>query len=243
MILELSDDKCFVIKINAIEIKNTTEVEFLGLMIDLKSKFDVHIDKLCKTARFNLHTLRRIRKFPTLKQARLFTNSFVKSQFVDPRLIWMIASQNSKLKVNKIYRRTLPMVYDDYNSTYEELFASHDDISIHQKHPKRLVIEVYKSLMNLNPEFMWNFFKNNPIPSILRNGNTCILPPAWSSHYGVSSVQFRGSLLWNNPPKSFKGSISCKEFKQKLNHTQQIYSFCVACRRFSLFYYVSISFW
>ena len=38
MILELSDDKCFVIKINAIEIKNTTEVEFLGLMIDLKSK-------------------------------------------------------------------------------------------------------------------------------------------------------------------------------------------------------------
>ena len=38
MILELSDDKCFVIKINAIEIKNTAEVEFLGLMIDLKSK-------------------------------------------------------------------------------------------------------------------------------------------------------------------------------------------------------------
>ena len=38
MILELSDDKCFVIKINAIEIKNTTEVEFLALMIDLKSK-------------------------------------------------------------------------------------------------------------------------------------------------------------------------------------------------------------
>ena len=70
------------------------------------------------------------------------------------------------------------MVYNDYNSTYEELFTSHDDISIHQKHLKRLVIEVYKFLMNLNPEFMWDFFKNNPIPCILRNGNICILPPA-----------------------------------------------------------------
>ena len=37
------------------------------------------------------------------------------------------------------------MVYDDYNSTYEELLASHNDISIHQKHLKHLAIEVYKS--------------------------------------------------------------------------------------------------
>ena len=46
------------------------------------------------------------------------------------------------LKVNKIHRRTLRVVYDDYNSTYEELLASCNDISIHQKHLKHLAIEV-----------------------------------------------------------------------------------------------------
>ena len=63
MILGPSDDKCFILKINAIEIRNTSEVELLGLTIDHKLKFDAHIVKLCKTARFKLHVLRRIRKF------------------------------------------------------------------------------------------------------------------------------------------------------------------------------------
>ena len=87
------------------------------------------------------------------------------------------------LKINKIHRRTLRVVYDDYSSTYEELLASHNDISIHQKHLKHLAVEVYKPLVNMNPEFIWPFFKTNSVPYNLRNGNICILPPARSSHY------------------------------------------------------------
>ena len=144
MILGPSDDKCFILKINAIEIRNTSEVELLGLTIDHKLKFDAHIDKLCKTTRRKLHVLRRIRKFTFI----------CKYQFGYAPLIWMFTSKNSMLKVNKIHRRTLRVVYDDYNSTYEELLASHNDISIHQKYLKYFAIEVYKSLTNLNPELM-----------------------------------------------------------------------------------------
>ena len=71
----------------------------------------------------------------------------------------------------------------DYNSSYGERLASHNDISVHQKH---LATEVYKSLVNLNPEFMWPFFKNKSIPDNLRNGNICILPPARSSHCRIN---------------------------------------------------------
>ena len=137
-----------------------------------------HIDKLCKTSRFKRHALCRIRKFLTLEQAELLANSFVNTQFGYAPLTWMFASKNSMLKVNKIYRRTLCVVYDDNSSTYEELLNSHNDISIHQKHLKHLAIEVYKSLTNLNPEFMWPLFKNKSIPYNLRNRNNCILPTA-----------------------------------------------------------------
>ena len=95
-------------------------------------------------------------------------------------------------------------------------------------HLKHLAIEVYKSLTNFNPEYMWPLFKNKSILYNLRNGNICMLPPARSSHYGINSAQFRGSLLWNNLPIS----IFVKEFKQKLNHVQKIHCCCVDCRRF-----------
>ena len=139
-----SDDKCFILKINAIEIRNLSEVELLGLTIDHKLKFDTHTDKLCKTARFKLHALRRIRTFVTIQQEKLLANSFVNTQFGYAPLIWMITHKNLILKVNQLHRRTLRMVYDDYNSTYEELLASYNDISIHQKHLRHLAIEVYK---------------------------------------------------------------------------------------------------
>ena len=76
--MEANPDKfqfmIFILKINAIEIRNTTEVELLGLTIDHKLKFDAHIDKLCKTARFKLHALRTIRKLLKPEQTKQLPN-------------------------------------------------------------------------------------------------------------------------------------------------------------------------
>ena len=149
-------------------------MELLDQKIDHNLKFHALIDKLCKTAKLKLNALCRIRKFLTLEQAKLLTILFVNSQFGYAFLIWMFTSKRSMLKLNKS-RRTLCVVSYDYNSTYEELLASHNDIYIYQKHLKHLAIEVYKSLMNLNPKFMRPFFKNNPIPYNLRSGNSFIL--------------------------------------------------------------------
>ena len=80
MILGCSNDKCFILKINAIEFRNLTEAELVLLTIDHKLKFGAQVDKLCKTARFKLHALRRIRKFLILEQANLLENSFVNTQ-------------------------------------------------------------------------------------------------------------------------------------------------------------------
>ena len=49
-------------KINAIGIRNTNEVELLGVVIDRKMTFGAYIDQSCKTARFQLHALHRFRK-------------------------------------------------------------------------------------------------------------------------------------------------------------------------------------
>ena len=43
----------------------TDEVELLGLTIDKELDFCKHIEKLCRNAQYNLHALRRIRKYLT----------------------------------------------------------------------------------------------------------------------------------------------------------------------------------
>ena len=125
----------------------------------------------------------------------------------------MFVGKSSIAKICKIHLRTLQIVYNDYDKSYHDLLNFNNDVSIHQRHLKFLAIEVYKSLMNINPELMWEFFNKNPVQYNLRKGGLVYLPPATFSCYGINSLAFRWSLLWNNLPSNVKQSHNLEEFK------------------------------
>ena len=123
----------------------------------------------------------------------------------------------------KIQKRTLQIVYDIYDETYENLLNRSDDISIHQKHLQYLAIEVYKSLTKLNPGFIWNFFERNHTLCNLRRGDLLFLPPAKSTCHVVNSLGFRGSLLRSNLAPQIKGSQTLEEFKNRIKNLSSIH--------------------
>ena len=72
--------------------------------------------------------------------------------------------------------------------------------------------------MHLNPEFMWSYFNENPIPYDFRKGIK-----------GKGDQGERGSILWNNLPSSIKNSLSINEFKVKLKNLGNIPCTCGVC--------------
>ena len=106
------------------------------------------------------------------------------------------------------------------------LLQLNNNVSIHLRHLKSLALEVFKSFMHLNLEFVWSYFNENPILYQLRKGTKVFLPPFKSFHLGLISVHFRGSILWNNLPSSIKNSQNINEFKAKLKNLGNIYYTC-----------------
>ena len=141
----------------------------------------------------------------------------------------MFAGKPSIAKICKIHFQTLQIVYNNYDKSYHDLLNFSNDVSIHQKHLRFLATEVYKSLMNINPEFMWEFFNKNPVEYNLREGDIVYLPPARFSCYGINTLAFRGSLLWNSLPSNVKQSHNLEEFKLKLRNLGNIHCTCVSC--------------
>ena len=91
----------------------------------------------------------------------------------------------AKMLVNKTFkthRRTLQVVYNEYSKSYEEILKLNNKISIHQRHLQFLAVEVFKSLMYLNPEFMWVYIDGKPIPYDLRNGFKLFLVNDYVAH-------------------------------------------------------------
>ena len=210
-------------------IDESDEVELLGLTIDKELNFSKHIDKLCCNAQYKRHALRRIRKYLSLEKVKILGNAFIDSQFNYAALIWMFCRKGLYLKMQKVHHKTLKVIYQS-NKTYEELLELSETVSIHQRHLRFLVTEVYKSISCINSKFMCSFFTHEKSPYNLRKGQMLSLPPARSSYYGTNSVHFRGSLIWNNFPSYIKSSRSVCEFKNNIKNFKGIDYGCLICR-------------
>ena len=112
---------------------------------------------ICRTANYKLHALRRIRKYLSLEKAKLLCNAFINSQFNYAPLLWMFCRKKQYLKIQKIHHKALKVVYNS-NKNYDELLRDNNEFSIHQRHLRALICEVFKSLNNLNLAFMWSYF-------------------------------------------------------------------------------------
>ena len=77
---------------------------------------------------------------------------------------------------------------------------------------------------------MWSYFEEKPMPYNLRDGSKLVLPKTKSSRFGINSLQFRGSFLWNNLPVSLKNCQILNEFKRALKNLGNIHCTCLVCR-------------
>ena len=73
-------------------------------------------------------------------------------------------------------------------------------ISVHQRYLRLLMTDIYKSISQLNTEWMWSYSTHKDIPYNLRKGPILSLPKTRSFYYGTNAVRFRGPLIWSNVP-------------------------------------------
>ena len=91
----------FVLNIHDKEIKNSSEVEQLGITTGRQLKLKKHTDNLWRKASYKLHALRRIRNILTMEKAKMLTDAFINSQFSYAPLVWMFAGKIQSIKFVK----------------------------------------------------------------------------------------------------------------------------------------------
>ena len=130
MILGKTPRQPIMLNINQIKVEESQKLVLLGLTIDDRLTFKDHIDMLCSTANYKLHSLRRIWKYLTLEKAKLLYNAFISSQFNYASVIWMFCRKKDYLKIEKIQYKALKIIYNA-NESYEELLTRSNKVSVH----------------------------------------------------------------------------------------------------------------
>ena len=101
------------------------------------------------------------------KQINILYNSFFKGQLSYRPLIWTFCSRLSNNPINKLQERTLRVVYNDYDSSFNTLLEMANENTIHIKNIHILMTEIYKFLNGLSLPIMNEIFKKQRLPILL----------------------------------------------------------------------------
>ena len=205
-------------------------VKLLGINIDNKLDFNIHISGLCKKVSLKLHALARISHFLCTDKLRILMKSFIESQFGYCPLIWMFHSRTLNNRINRLHERALRLVYKDSNSTFEELLGMDNSFSIHHRNLQKLATEMFKVKNNLSPIFMKSVFPDTSNPYNLRNKPEFKTSNVRTVSYGTETLTFRGPKTWLLVPNVIRNSESLSEFKAKIKQWKPEGCTCRICR-------------
>ena len=112
---------------------NIKEV-LLGITIDRNSKFDHHVNNLCKKACQKLNALSRLATSMNVNKRRIIMKIYLESQFKYCLLIWMFHSQNLSNKIYPIHERAFRIAYNDKSSSFQDLLDKDNCHNASQKY-------------------------------------------------------------------------------------------------------------
>ena len=125
----------------------------------------------------------------------------------------MYCQRKSNSLINRIHERALRIAYSDYVSDFDSLLEKDGTFTIHHRNIQLLTLEIYKSLNNLNPQFMKEvlYLKQNNYP--LRNQSMAYPNPRTMS-YGFETFGYKGRQLWHNLPEKIRNVTDVLAFKR-----------------------------
>ena len=241
--MRLNEGKCHLMTISTsstdtsihvgnAQIKESSEEKLLGVTLDKHLTFNPHVSNLCKKANQKIHGLARISKYMETEKIVLLMKTFIMSQFNYCPLVRMFHDRNLNNKINKMHLRALRIAYRDYESDFETLLKRDNSVTVHQRNLQLLMVEIYKTKENLNPEFMKDIFITNDMPYSLRGGNSLLQPSARTTNFGIETTPFIGHKLWQMLPNDIKTANPLAVFKNRIKTWKGEKCNCRLCRIF-----------
>ena len=123
----------------------------------------------------------------------------------------MLSSVKSLNKIENLKKQALRFMLPDYESSYDKLLRLSSSCAINVRLKKNLCVQIYKTLNDLNPSFMWKIFETPKTKRAVRESDkiTLEMPRVYQSSFGTKSLRFQGPKIWNlshitlNRPKMY----------------------------------------
>ena len=152
-------DDADTLDFNNLAIKNSKEVEILGITLDRNMNVHTNNKNICRKAGQKLSALLRISPYFDQRKKDLLYKSMIKSQFNYCPLVWMFCSRQSNKLINKVPERGLRLTHRDETKELQQILRKQNEITIHQRNLQVLMREVYTIVNGIARPIMNSLFQ------------------------------------------------------------------------------------
>ena len=158
--------------------------------------------------------------------------SFMEARFGHCQLIWTSHSRELNRKVNRIHERALRIVYRDNSSSFKERLRKDNSVCIQDRNIQSLTIELCKVKHAISNSLILDFFPLRSVEYNLRTQTDFIKPSTNTTRYGLKSLNFFASKMWDMIPDEIKSSSTVEIFKNKIRKWWPTDCDCHICRTY-----------
>jgi hypothetical protein len=217
------------VSMNDVVLSSQSHVKLLGVTVDGKLTFDRHVAEICKRAGIHVNGLYRLATYLPKESLMKIYVSFVVPNFLYCPLSWHFCSQSNSKKLEKVQERAFRIILNDLDSSYKGMLEKTKSQSLYINRLRLIMIEIFKALNGLTPEFVKELFTPKLQNYELRDDNLLVTPPFQTIRFGKNSLVYYGSFLWNTLGNMYKNAECLDEFKKNIKNWKGPPCACGCC--------------
>ena len=109
-------------------------------------------------------------------------------------------------KISYLHERSLRIVYKGNTSSFKELLKKDNSFTDYHRNIQSLAIELFKVKVNLSNTIMDDILQTRTLPYNLRSNTGFTRISANTSRFGLNSIRYFASKVWNILPSDIKNA-------------------------------------
>ena len=195
----------------------------LGCILDSKLNMSQQVSRVCKSANYYLHCIRKIRNFISMDACKLLVHTLVMVRLDYCNALLCGAREDVIRQLERLQRQAARVVCkkykNDHTSVTELMWGLHW-LPIRARIQYKILLLVYKAFTNGSPTYLADMMTScNPVRSTRSSHkvNLLVVPHQKLNKYSEKAFAVVGHRLWNELlADELRGCNSVDTFKKKL---------------------------
>ena len=211
----------FKLKIGNQEIERSKYVKFLGRLMDEHLSWKYHITELCKKLSRTCSIFFKLRHFCPLQTLISLYNSLFSSFLLYGLIVWGLTFVSYLNPLFTLQKKVLRCIkFEPFSVPSSSIFQTLKILKLEDALHVNILTFVYKAINKLSPSTFHNYFRPNitvhKIGTRQATRGDLFKSLKNTAMYGLQTIQYFGSKLWNTLPLFIRVANSVTVFRSKL---------------------------